>query len=146
MEQVYWAIITFNSSLNGNHFFIDLNQIVSRLLGSFLSAHELVGKINLRQMIKFSLNLLELKVSGSLAFQLLHSGSDLFIEQLKKGNIIAIFTCFKTWVPAIKIKYSGDLNTKLRSLVFKWSKIGWMPNGLVFECHLNTKQFNYLNT
>ena len=32
------------------------------------------------------------------------------------------------------------------SLVFKWSKKDWMPNGMVFKCHLNTKQPNHLNT
>ena len=31
------------------------------------------------------------------------------------------------------------------SLVFEWSKRGWMPNGLVFGCHLNTGQPNHLN-
>ena len=31
-------------------------------------------------------------------------------------------------------------------LVLKWSKRGWMPNGLVFECHLNTGQPDHLNT
>ena len=31
------------------------------------------------------------------------------------------------------------------SLVFKWSKRDWMPNGLVFECHLNTGQPTHLN-
>ena len=32
------------------------------------------------------------------------------------------------------------------SLEFKWSKRGWMPNGPVFECHLNSKQPDHLNT
>ena len=32
------------------------------------------------------------------------------------------------------------------SLVFKWSKRGRIPNGLVFEWHLNTGQPNHLNT
>ena len=32
------------------------------------------------------------------------------------------------------------------SLVFKWLKRGWMLNGLVFKCHLNTRQPNHLNT
>ena len=32
------------------------------------------------------------------------------------------------------------------SLVFKWSKRGWMPNGPVFECYLNTGQPDHLNT
>ena len=35
------------------------------------------------------------------------------------------------------LKYSGDLNAET-SLVFKWSKRGWMPNGPVIECRLNT--------
>ena len=28
------------------------------------------------------------------------------------------------------------------SLVFKWSKRGWIPNGLVFKCHMNTGQMD----
>ena len=28
------------------------------------------------------------------------------------------------------------------SLVFEWSKRGWMSNGLVFECHLKTGQID----
>ena len=32
------------------------------------------------------------------------------------------------------------------SLVLEWSKRGWMPNGLVLECRLNTRQPNHLNT
>ena len=32
------------------------------------------------------------------------------------------------------------------SLVLVWSERGWKPNGLVFECHLNTGQPNHLNT
>ena len=36
------------------------------------------------------------------------------------------------------LNYSGDLNTKLRSLVFKWSKVVRSLNGPLFECHLNT--------
>ena len=32
------------------------------------------------------------------------------------------------------------------SLVLEWSKRGWMPNGPVFECHLNTGQPNHFKT
>ena len=33
------------------------------------------------------------------------------------------------------------------SLIFKWwLKRGWMPNGLVLKCHLNTRQPKHLNT
>ena len=32
------------------------------------------------------------------------------------------------------------------SSVFKWSHKGWIPNGLVFERHLNTRQPDDLNT
>ena len=42
------------------------------------------------------------------------------------------------------IEDSGDLK---RELV--WYSNGcqiWMPNGLVFECHLNTRQLNHLDT
>ena len=28
------------------------------------------------------------------------------------------------------------------SLVSEWSKQGWMPNGVIFECHLNTGQMD----
>ena len=28
------------------------------------------------------------------------------------------------------------------SSVFEWSKRGWMPNGLAFECHLNPGQMD----
>ena len=34
----------------------------------------------------------------------------------------------------------------LTSLVIKWSRRGWMPNGLVFKCHLITGQPNHLKT
>ena len=43
----------------------------------------------------------------------------------------------------ILVQWGSEYQT---SLVFKWSKRGWMPNGLVFECHLNTGQPNHLNT
>ena len=39
-----------------------------------------------------------------------------------------------------KTKCSGDLNTKL----FKWWERGWMPNGPVFKCHLNTKHMGLM--
>ena len=32
------------------------------------------------------------------------------------------------------------------SSVFKLSKRGWMPNGPVFKCHLNTGQRNHFDT
>ena len=38
--------------------------------------------------------------------------------------------------------YSGEIRT---SLDFEWLKRGWMPNGLVYACHLNTGQPNHLN-
>ena len=44
----------------------------------------------------------------------------------------------------IKVKYSGYLNQT--HVVIKWLKRGWMPNGLVFECHSDTVQPNHLNT
>ena len=40
------------------------------------------------------------------------------------------------------IQWGSEYRT---SLVFKWSKRGRMPNGLVFECHLNTVKPNHLN-
>ena len=33
-------------------------------------------------------------------------------------------------------------STYQTSLVVEWSKRGWMPNGLVFECNLNTGQMD----
>ena len=41
------------------------------------------------------------------------------------------------------IKWGSEYQT---SSPFKWSKRGWMPNGPVFKCHLNTGQPNHLNT
>ena len=41
------------------------------------------------------------------------------------------------------IQWGSEYQT---SLVFEWSKRVWMPNDLVFECHLNTEQPNHLNT
>ena len=46
--------------------------------------------------------------------------------------------------PSNNIKYSGDLETELVRI--QMVKRGWMPNGLVLECHLNTGQPNHLNT
>ena len=40
--------------------------------------------------------------------------------------------------PSNNIKYSGDLETELVRI--QMVKRGWMPNGLVLECHLNTGQ------
>ena len=39
-----------------------------------------------------------------------------------------------------------QLGSYWTSLVFKWLKRGWMPNFLVFVCHLNTRWPNHLNT
>ena len=41
-------------------------------------------------------------------------------------------------IKIVCILYSGHQT----SLVFEWSKRGRMPNGLVFECHLNTGQMD----
>ena len=30
------------------------------------------------------------------------------------------------------------------SLLLKWSKRGWTPNGLVFKCHLNTTKMDII--
>ena len=56
---------------------------------------------------------------------------------------------FYFWKPIVylsvmckQIQWGSEYRT---SLVFKWSKRGQMPNGLVFECHLNTGQPNHLN-
>ena len=35
----------------------------------------------------------------------------------------------------IRLQWGSGYQT---CLAFKWSKRGWMSNGLVFECHLNT--------
>ena len=42
-----------------------------------------------------------------------------------------------------EIQWGFDYQT---SLVFEWSKRGWMPNILVFKCHLHTRQPDHLNT
>ena len=39
-----------------------------------------------------------------------------------------------------KIQWGSEYKT---SLLFKWSKRGWMPNGLVFECR-TAQPFEYL--
>ena len=39
-------------------------------------------------------------------------------------------------------QWGSDYQT---SLVFEWLKRGWMPNGPVFECNLNTIQPSHLN-
>ena len=36
------------------------------------------------------------------------------------------------------VRYSGDLKTDRPSLDFKWSKRGWVANGLDFEWHLKS--------
>ena len=54
--------------------------------------------------------------------------------------------CTVLWFVQVKtfqIQWGSEYWT---SLVFEWLKIGVMPNGLVFECHLNTGQPNHLNT
>ena len=38
----------------------------------------------------------------------------------------------KNWT----IQWGSEYRT---SLVFKWSKVVWSPNGPIFECHLNTR-------
>ena len=42
-----------------------------------------------------------------------------------------------------ELQWGFDYQT---SLVFEWSKRGWMPNILVFKCHLHTRQPDHLNT
>ena len=37
--------------------------------------------------------------------------------------------------PILVIQWGSDYRS---SPVFKWSKVVWSPNGLVFQCHLNT--------
>ena len=41
-----------------------------------------------------------------------------------------------------RIKWVSEYGT---SLIFKWLKRGWKPNGTVFECHLKIGQSNHLN-
>ena len=56
----------------------------------------------------------------------------LFVRNL---NVLSI------WMPTthlvLDLQWGSEYQT---SLVFKWSERGWMPNGLVFEHHLNTRQ------
>ena len=48
------------------------------------------------------------------------------------------------------VRFSNDSGFRMSGFriptVFEWLKSSWMPNGLVFECHLKTRQPNYLNT
>ena len=46
-------------------------------------------------------------------------------------------TNFQTFIPLYgkQIQWGSEYQT---SLVFEWLKRGWMPNGLVFKCLLNT--------
>ena len=41
------------------------------------------------------------------------------------------------------IQWGSEYRT---SSAFEWSKRDWMPNGMVFKCHLNNGQPNHLNT
>ena len=43
---------------------------------------------------------------------------------------------------SVKIQRGSEYQSRS---VFKWSKRGQMPNGLVFECSLNTGQTDHLN-
>ena len=59
--------------------------------------------------------------------------------------------CTKVHPVSFHFNYSGEFEIQYgskyqTSLVFEWSKRGWLPNGLVFKCHLNTEQPNQLNT
>ena len=55
-----------------------------------------------------------------------------------------LYWTFENQTPSkFRLQWGSKFQT---SLVFKWSKRGWMPNGLVFECHLITGQPNHLNT
>ena len=49
----------------------------------------------------------------------------------------------KTWITGSWLQWGSEYQT---SLVLEWSKRGWIPNGLVFECHWNKGQPNHLNT
>ena len=42
----------------------------------------------------------------------------------------------------LRLEFGSEYQT---CLLFKWSNRGWMSNGLVFECHLNTGQPDHLN-
>ena len=46
---------------------------------------------------------------------------------------------FNRWHLLLQIQWGSEYRP---SLVCEWSKRGWMPNGLVFKCHLNTRQID----
>ena len=49
---------------------------------------------------------------------------------------------FLRFIRNVSIQHWGS--EYLTSLVFIWLKRGWMPNGLVLECHLNTGQMDVI--
>ena len=60
------------------------------------------------------------------------------VTTYKNANLSQINAHHRT-----RLQWGSEYQT---SLVFEWSKRGWMPNGLVFECYLNTRQPKHLNT
>ena len=59
-----------------------------------------------------------------------------------QSNIIANIYIPTFWLRSF-VHWGSEYQT---SLVFTWSKWGWMPNGPVFKGHLNSGQRNHWNT
>ena len=76
--------LTLNGLLDVGHFRVDLLQVVGRLLGSLFCADELIGQVDLGQVLQLALNFLELEVGRFLGSQLLHRRRDLVVEQLER--------------------------------------------------------------
>ena len=76
--------LTLNGLLDVGHFCVDLLQVVGRLLGSLFCADELIGQVDLGQVLQLALNFLELEVGRFLGSQLLHRRRDLVVEQLER--------------------------------------------------------------
>ena len=72
---------------------------------------------------------LENGLSKTFGFRMLFGFPSSFFEP-------PLYWTFENQTPSkFRLQWGSKFQT---SLVFKWSKRGWMPNGLVFECHLIT--------
>ena len=78
---------------------------------------------------------------SGLAFTLKNSGlrfTEFFIRKIVNPRLIVEIEAWWTL-----LQWGSENQT---SYVFEWSKRGWMPNGPVFKCHLNTGQPDHLIT
>ena len=93
------------------------------------------------QLISFIFNWSFINSSQSgLAFTLKNSGlrfTEFFIRKIVNPRLIVEIEAWWTL-----LQWGSENQT---SYVFEWSKRGWMPNGPVFKCHLNTGQPDNFN-